>query len=339
VGLGINTGYWSASSFNTYIGSYAGQGVSGHSTGGSNTAVGDYALTGIRSGAQNVAIGEGALASDSSGSTNVSVGAGSMENHLRGHDNVAMGFWAGRTDTAAAGAIYIGRNAGYNNQRDYTIAIGYQALVSNSLSATIATHGTGNTGIGYQSLQNNNTGAFNTALGGLGGDGNNTGTGNTFLGYNADVASVALNNATAIGYNAQVSSSNSLVLGSINGTNGATASTNVGIGLTNPTRRLDVNGDFRLGTNGTTITNLIKVTLNKNVLSVPANSTGIETFTVAGAALNSTVYVSPATALANGLIIAYARVSVAGTVEVAFANTTGGAIDPAAMDFYITVIQ
>jgi hypothetical protein len=49
--------------------------------------------------------------------------------------------------------------------------------------------------------------------------------------------------------------------------------------------------------------------------------------------------VSPASALDDGLMIAYARVSAANTVEVKFINTTGSAIDPAAMDYYITVIR
>jgi hypothetical protein len=113
----------------------------------------------------------------------------------------------------------------------------------------------------------------------------------------------------------------------------------VGIGVANPTRLLDVNGDFRLGANGTTVTNLIKITVNQNIASVAANSTNAELFTVANAAFGSTVYVSPANALTNGLIIAYARVSAVGTVEVGFTNTTAGAINMGAMDYYITVIQ
>jgi hypothetical protein len=51
-----------------------------------------------------------------------------------------------------------------------------------------------------------------------------------------------LSNTTAIGANAQVTASNSLVLGSINGVNGATADTLVGIGTTAPAAKLDVHG-------------------------------------------------------------------------------------------------
>jgi hypothetical protein len=83
-----------------------------------------------------------------------------------------------------------------------------------------------------------------------------------------------LTNATAIGAGAQVTLSNSLVLGSINGINLATASTSVGIGTTAPVFRLHVvdpgaaglrvqtntgggavasfggNGDFQIDSNG-----------------------------------------------------------------------------------------
>jgi hypothetical protein len=51
---------------------------------------------------------------------------------------------------------------------------------------------------------------------------------------------VALTNTTAIGANANVTQANSLVLGSINGVNGATADTNVGIGTTAPQSKLQV---------------------------------------------------------------------------------------------------
>ena len=60
------------------------------------------------------------------------------------------------------------------------------------------------------------------------------------LGYSSGVATAALTNATAIGSNAMVSQSNSLVLGSINGTNGSLVNTAVGIGTTSPSYPLDV---------------------------------------------------------------------------------------------------
>lgn len=66
-----------------------------------------------------------------------------------------------------------------------------------------------------------------------------TATALTLVGFNAE-ATNNLTNACAIGANAYVTASNALILGSINGTNGATANTNVGIGTTAPTSRLHV---------------------------------------------------------------------------------------------------
>lgn len=117
------------------------------------------------------------------------------------------------------------------------------------------------------------------------------------------------------------------------------ANGNVGIGTTIPTTKLDINGTAKIGTNGTAINEIIKVTVNKDIPSVAANSQQAVTFTVANAALNSSVYISPASALPAGLIIAHARVSVAGTVEVVFYNVKTTAIDLAAMNFFITVIN
>jgi len=71
---------------------------------------------------------------------------------------------------------------------------------------------------------------------------NTTGSQNLFLGYWANPSNGALSNAAAIGSRAYVSASNSLVLGSISGINGAMASTNVGIGTTAPAYLLEVNG-------------------------------------------------------------------------------------------------
>ncbi len=117
------------------------------------------------------------------------------------------------------------------------------------------------------------------------------------------------------------------------------ANGNVGIGTTTPTTKLEINGTTKIGTNGTAINEIIKVTVNKDIPSVAADSQQAVTFAVTNAALNSSVYISPASALPAGLIIAHARVSVAGTVEVAFYNVKVTAIDPAAMNFFITVVN
>ena len=70
---------------------------------------------------------------------------------------------------------------------------------------------------------------------------------NTFLGYNTSYEFGNLSNATAVGANAYVSASDTLVLGSINGVNGATGDTTVVIGsgaTSSGAYRLDVQKGF-----------------------------------------------------------------------------------------------
>jgi hypothetical protein len=77
-----------------------------------------------------------------------------------------------------------------------------------------------------------------------------TGTGNTVIGPSANTSGT-ISNATAVGANSVVSQSNSLVLGSVNGVNGATSNTSVGIGTTAPKASLEVaGGSILVGTAG-----------------------------------------------------------------------------------------
>ena len=114
---------------------------------------------------------------------------------------------------------------------------------------------------------------------------------------------------------------------------------NTGIGTLTPEAKLDVNGTTIIGTNGTVLTEIIKVTVLSDVPNVAAGSTVTETIPVPNSTTTSSVSISPSSALPNGLIIAYARVSVAGTVEAKFTNTTGADINISPMNFYITVIR
>jgi len=273
VAIGDSTMEFNSGNNNVAVGPYA---LRFNGTGSSNVAIGNTALYNNNTGVQNVAIGENSLGGNYSGSLNVAVGAGSKDQNGSGSRNVALGFWADRADTSGSNNVSIGHVAMYfNRNRSSMVAIGDSALYinGNGVLPGNTVNALRNTAVGSANLRNNSTGYNNTALGyralytvSIGNSntaiGNaalgstianfNTAVGdsalytsqnanlNTGLGYKADVSSAALVNTTAIGARALVSASNSMVLGSINGVNGATASVNVGIGESSPNARLHI---------------------------------------------------------------------------------------------------
>ncbi len=172
-------------------------------------------------------------------------------------DNLFAGFFAGYRNTAGCTNTFVGPAAGRENDTGSGNSfLGYAAGLSNTTGDNNAFYGS-DAGIANQ------TGSFNTFLG-TGAGSRATGSLNTFVGHSADFLPdspsgdrntllgagstigtgpiFSPTNATAIGARARVDNSNSLVLGSIKGINGATASTNVGIGTTAPLRTLQIGG-------------------------------------------------------------------------------------------------
>jgi hypothetical protein len=149
-----------------------------------------------------------------------------------GTGNSFFGQTAGRQSSTGSNNAFFGAGAGYLNDA-----------------------GNENSFFGYLS-GNNSQGSRNAFFGWRAGLGNGAGNSNTLLGYNSQAVGT-LNNATAIGAGSQVNQSNALVLGSINGVNGATADTNVGIGTTTPNTnsKLHVNGTVRVTNGAVYITN------------------------------------------------------------------------------------
>lgn len=314
--------------------------LSYNTTGSSNAANGSAALYFNTTGYENTASGSAALYNNTTGVRNTANGSGSLKSNTTGVGNTATGSDALLSNTTGSNNVANGSNALYFNTIGHNnVANGFYTLNNN-------TTGNYNTANGRQSLYSNTTGNYNVANGGsalfyntignnnvaLGdtaGDFNITGSSNTFIGYNADATIDNLTNATAIGADAVVSQSNSLILGN---------NANVGIGTSTPATKLDVQGTAQIGVNGTTITNIIKATVNADIASIAANTAANVTFAVPNTALTSTVYLSPAAAI-DGLIVGSVRVSAAGTVTARFYNVTAAAINPAAMNFYITVIE
>ncbi len=185
---------------------------------------------------QSVFIGEGAGANDDlSDNNNVFVGYGAGNSNSSGEGNTANGYYALFSNTTSNFNTANGFHSLFLNTGAGNTANGYYTLFSNMT-------GSYNTVNGYAALHLNSTGSYNTASGILALSSNMTGSYNTAIGTNADIASGDLENATAIGAKAMVGASNSLVLGSISGVNGATESVSVGIGTTTPGAKLDVAG-------------------------------------------------------------------------------------------------
>ena len=116
----------------------------------------------------------------------------------------------------------------------------------------------------------------------------------------------------------------------------------VGISQLSPRAQLDVNGTFRLGSGtplSSVLNNIIKLTVNKSVPSIPASSSTKVTYDITGVTTVGSVFVSPAAAMPDGIVIAYARVKADDQVEIMFTNVTGAPIPIPTMDYHITIIQ
>lgn len=225
--VGAFAGYRNIADMNTFVGMSAGYGASVDS------------LRGI----ENTGIGAYTLYYNTTGRSNTTLGIGSMYSNTTGNGNVAVG-------TRALGAsngsynIALGDSAMFNNNSNDNVALGTSSLRTNSI-------GTQNVTTGNYTLISNTTGSRNTAIGHNAFSAIQSGSSNTALGYNANAASASITNAAAIGANAFVGQNNSMVLGSINGVNGATADTKVGIGTTTPDSTLSVADNFSVGSTGT----------------------------------------------------------------------------------------
>ena len=91
---------------------------------------------------------------------------------------------------------------------------------------------------GYHALFSNTTGYENTAVGVNAADHRTTDNGLACFGYDTCGGTHNLHNAGAFGAHATVEVSDAIVLGSVAGVNGATATVRVGIGTTKPTNLL-----------------------------------------------------------------------------------------------------
>ncbi|HYV95283.1 MAG TPA: tail fiber domain-containing protein [Chitinophagales bacterium] len=211
--------------------------LSSNTTGYSNTANGDYSLVTNTTGFENTALGRDALHSNTTAYGNVALGKDALFTNSTGANNSATGTAALKNNSTGIGNVATGTYALYSNTTGSTnVGCGVFVLNYNDI-------GTNNAAIGTYAGYKNTSGNANVFAGDSAGYANTTGSNNTYVGFKAK-GNATLTNATAIGSNASVTASNALVLGSINGTNGATSNCNVGIGTTSPTHsRLEINGN------------------------------------------------------------------------------------------------
>jgi hypothetical protein len=237
--------------YNTAVGSSA---LLFNTFGGRNTALGYLALYKNSEGGNNTAIGSEALMKNTTGINNTANGFGALIANTTGSYNTALGVWALHDNETGEANTAIGAFALESNTVGGNTAIGYEALGSNTSGAgnsalglrslefnSIGFH---NTGLGYFALQHN-IGNSNTAIGSNSLIGLSTGNDNSALGYNTTIVN-GLNNATAIGAKSKVDCSNCMVLGSVNGVNGALSNVNVGIGTTSPQQMLSVGSSINV---------------------------------------------------------------------------------------------
>ena len=216
----------------TAINTPAGSGLVGGSAAGDVTLAVQFAADGVLNAAARADHEHAAISSTSTG-----VGVDALAALTPAGDfNTAFGAAALRSNAGGDNNTAVGTHALELTTGNSSTAVGAGALRAD-------TTGQANAAVGRTSLSGVTTGSSNTAIGTDAGNAVVTGSRTTLVGRSANVGSAALNNATAIGADALVDQSDSLVLGSIAGINGATSSTSVGIGTTKPGARLAIESD------------------------------------------------------------------------------------------------
>lgn len=185
-------------------------------TGGNNSFFGAYAGQMMTTGAENSFFGAGAGQSNTTASLNAFFGINAGLNTTIGCCNSFFGNDAGIGNTTGAGNTFFGGTTGGANTTG-----NLNAFFGDFTGYNLAS-GSGNTFVGAYTAQAVTAGSYNLVLG------NNISIANN------------LTYAAAIGARSSVTQSNSIVLGAINGINGATADTNFGIGTTAPTTRFQI---------------------------------------------------------------------------------------------------
>jgi hypothetical protein len=252
--FGDHAGYSNTvGSFNSFFGRSAGE---SNTTGSDNAFVGDEAGRSNTSGTWNAFFGDSSGYSNTTGTCNSFFGGESGTSNTTGSYNAFFGEKAGFSNTTGHDNTFFGVNAGHAN-----------------------TNGSDNAFFGRWAGTQGTTGVGNSFIGHSAGDSNTVENFNTCVGESADIdpgpdpAMFPVMNATALGSKAYVAQSDSLVLGSIAGLNGATDSVNVGIGTPAPQARFHVENTLGNDTDDIVMTSTGKLGLGT---VAPANGVHVK---------------------------------------------------------------
>lgn len=223
----------STGSYNSFFGSRSGY---NNTTASSNTFVGYSAGEKNTIGGMNVFLGARSGFENTGGYDNTFVGAASGVGNTMGSQNSFFGSAAGQSNLTGNMNTFFGASSGFAN------TTGYDNTFVGMSSGKSNTTGYRNAFFGIEAGEKTSSGRDNTFIGRNAGRNNVTGSNNAVLGSYAGPASSGLSNTTAIGAKAFVRVSDAVVLGSVAGENGASATARVGIGTTSPAYLLHVNG-------------------------------------------------------------------------------------------------
>lgn len=218
------------------------------STSGAINTSASYQIAGNRvlsnAGSDNAFVGVLAGQANTTGTLNSFMGSQAGRLNTTGDRNSFLGAFSGQSNSTGTENSFFGAGAGQGNTS------GHRSAFFGSNAGRANTTGNNNSFFGLATGFNNQTGSNNVFVGASAGFTNTTESNNTIIGA-AGNGAAGVSNATAIGANAMVSQSNSLVLGSISGVNGAAANVSVGIGTTAPKAKLHVQGgDILVGAAG-----------------------------------------------------------------------------------------
>ena len=238
---GLNTGA------TTYGSTYFGYSAGNNSTGTRNTFVGILSGYKNTTGINNVMIGDRAGLTNTTGRYNTFLGTLSGYKNTTGNHNTFSGMYSGFSNTTGYRNTILGYQSGFLN------TTGRQNVMIGDLAGYSNINGTYNTFLGSASGNKNTSGTYNVFNGYQAGYLNTSGHRNTFLGFQSGYKNNSSQGSVFIGHQAgfNETTGNKLYIDNSSTTapliygdfskNELTVNGKLGIGVTNPTHKLDIN--------------------------------------------------------------------------------------------------